>query len=233
MSIPGASWEAMSLLAEPTRRRVYDAVRSAAEPVTREAVADATGIAVRLAAFHLDRLAEAGLVTVDYARPPGRRGPGAGRPAKRYTAAEVDLELAVPPRRYNLVARILAAAIALQPKSADDSALEVARNEGRRAGELRRARRRPRGRHAVAAAQETLEALGYEPVEDPQSKVRLRNCPFHDVVDVAPGLICGLNQELVAGVLEGLGVDSECVARLDGAAPDCCVTVNACRNGTR
>lgn len=219
------SWDSVAVLAEPTRRRVYDVVRRSDTPVTREAVADAIGITQRLAAFHLDRLADAGLVAVDYARPPGRSGPGAGRPAKRYAATSVELELALPPRQYNWVARILAAAIATKPKDADASAIALARAEGKRAGELQRPPRKPRGRAAIEAAQQTLNHLGYEPVEDADQRVRLRNCPFHDVVDVAPGLICSLNEQLVAGVLEGLGVDDRCAARLDGAPPDCCVTV--------
>jgi predicted ArsR family transcriptional regulator len=232
-STSGESWDSVAVLAEPTRRRIYDVVRRSDAPMTREGVAAAVGITQRLAAFHLDRLAEAGLVAVDYARPPGRSGPGAGRPAKRYTPAPVELELALPPRQYNWVARILAAAIATRPKDADASAIELARAEGHRAGALRRPRRKPRGHAAIEAAQQTLSHLGYEPVEDDDQCVRLRNCPFHDVVDVAPGLVCSLNEQLVAGVLEGLGVDDRCAARLDGAPPDCCVTVRASRAASR
>src|SRR5438046_1196132 len=68
-----SGWDALHLLAEPTRRRVYEAVRAADEPITRDGVAEAVGIGRRLAAFHLDLLADAGLLDVDYARPPGRR----------------------------------------------------------------------------------------------------------------------------------------------------------------
>lgn len=227
MSTPADPWSAVTVLTEPTRRRVFDAVRAADGPVTRETVAETVGITQRLAAFHLDRLAEAGLVIVGYARPPGRGGPGAGRPAKHYAPADVELELSLPPRHYDLVARILAAAIARAPQAADDSALEVARSEGQRVGELHRPARRPRGGKAMDAAKQALAAVGYEPADDTGASVRLRNCPFHDVVDVAPALVCGLNQQLVTGVLEGLGIDRHCTARLDGAPPDCCVTVAA------
>src|SRR3954463_9887153 len=102
-SDPGMT--ALHLLAEPTRRRVYDAVRAADDPQTRDAVAQATGINRRLAPCRLDLLAGGGLLEVDYARPPGRTGPGAGRPAKRYRPAPVDIELRVPAPRYDLAAR--------------------------------------------------------------------------------------------------------------------------------
>src|ERR1700704_5381251 len=115
---------ALHLLSEPTRRRVYDTVRAAAGPPPREAIADTPGISRRLAAFHLDLLAEGGLLEVDYARPPGRSGPGAGRPAKRYRPAPIDIELRVPARRYDLAARILARAVA--ESAAGDDAREQA-----------------------------------------------------------------------------------------------------------
>jgi predicted ArsR family transcriptional regulator len=224
-SDPGVA--ALHLLGVPTRRKVYDAVRAADEPQTREAVAAATGISRRLAAFHLDLLAEGGLLDVDYARPPGRTGPGAGRPAKRYRPTPVDVELQVPARRYDLAARILARAVAESAAGVDaqQHALEVARDEGEEIGRMRR----PGGRLSAAAtldtAQQVLGDLGYEPARADDHCVRLRNCPFRSVVDVAPGLVCGVNDELVTGMLDGLGGHRSVTAALDGAPPDCCVTV--------
>src|SRR6478735_2421251 len=66
-------------LAEPTRRRTYEAVQRAGGPLSRVEVAEDVGIRTRLAAFHLDRLVEEGLLVAHYARPAGRPGgPGAG-----------------------------------------------------------------------------------------------------------------------------------------------------------
>jgi hypothetical protein len=45
------------------------------------------------------------------------------------------------------------------------------------------------------------------------------------VVDVAPALVCGLNDTFVSGVLEGVRGHRSVAAALDGVAPDCCVTV--------
>src|SRR6476620_1058855 len=104
-------WAAVHLLAEPTRRALFDAVRRSDGPMTRDDVADATCVSRRLAAFHLDLLADAGLLEVDYARPPGRSGPGAGRPAKRYRATDQEIAVSLPGRRYDLAARVFAAGI--------------------------------------------------------------------------------------------------------------------------
>jgi predicted ArsR family transcriptional regulator len=225
MSTPDHDWQSVELLAEPTRRQVYDAVRAQDEPMTREAVAGAVGISQRLAAFHLDRLADAGLLLVDFARPAGRRGPGAGRPAKRYRAAAVQVQVAIPPRRYNVVARILAKAVEQDPADARAAAAEAAYDEGRAA-----AREVPgtRGRGTrVGRIGDVLSVLGFEPQEQQeQHRLRLRNCPFHEAVDVAPQLVCGLNQRLVSGVIDGLGLAETCAAQPDGVPPDCCVSVH-------
>ncbi len=215
-------WELAQLLSEPHRREVYRVVRHARRPLTRDDVAKATGINRRLTAFHLDRLAAAGLLDTDYARPEGRRaGPGSGRPAKRYVASEVEVELSVPARHYVFAARLLATAVSDRPGDAVTASYDVARTEGRRIGESCRPAGRRTQQRARAAVIEALDDLGYEPVDDGIPAIRLRNCPFRALADVAPGLVCGMNRELVAGIIEGAGVMGEALP--DGEAPDCCV----------
>jgi predicted ArsR family transcriptional regulator len=229
MSSNETEWHRVQLLTEPTRRSVYDAVRAARKPQTRDQVAAAAGVSRRLAAFHLDLLADAGLLDVDYARPAGRAGPGAGRPAKRYRARDIDIEVSLPPRRYDIAARVLARAVA-EPGDEPPArrAAVLAREEGRRIGAARRSGGRMSARKSLDAAADVLRELGYEPQagsERQSSCVRLRNCPFHAVVDVAPALVCGLNDALITGILDGLGADESVAAALDGTAPDCCVTI--------
>ena len=226
-----ANWDRVELLTEPTRRSIYDAVRAARGPMTRDEVAAATGVSRRLAAFHLDQLADGGLLSVDYARPAGRRGgPGAGRPAKRYEVRPVEVEVSLPPRRYDIAARILARAVA-EPGggSAQDRAVAIAAEEGRRLGSQSRGSQ-SRGRRRMSAGRtldtttEVLTELGYEPSRE-GGCVRLRNCPFHAVVDVAPALVCSLNDALIGGILDGMDASDSVTAVLDGVPPDCCVTV--------
>lgn len=227
-SDPG--WEALELLAEPTRRALYQACREAAAPLTREELASAVGISRRLAAFHLDLLAEAGLLDVDYARPAGRSGPGAGRPAKRYVPAEVDLELSVPPRRYDLAASIMARGLATAADEAGTDALrttfEVAREEGQRLGRLRRRAGRLSAAATTDMAAEVLTDFGYEPHCTADGCVHLRNCPFDSVVGEAADVVCGLNESFVSGVLEGIGGHRGVRAELDPAPDRCCVVIN-------
>src|SRR4051794_5328395 len=102
---------AVTALDDPARRAVFDLVARAGTAVSRDQAAEALGVSRRAAAFHLDRLADQGLLAVEYRRPPGRGGPGAGRPAKLYRRTEDEVAVSVPERHYDLVGGLLAAAV--------------------------------------------------------------------------------------------------------------------------
>jgi len=216
----------MQLLAEPTRRALYIACRSARMPLTREELAATVGISRRLAAFHLDALAEAGLLTVDYARPEGRGGPGAGRPAKRYTAMPVDVGISVPARRYDLAARVMARGLATADESAATAAtFAAATDEGERIGRENRSKGRMSAARTTNTLVGVLEELGYEPKCDARGCVELRNCPFDAVVAEATDVVCGLNLRFISGVLDGLDGHPSVRASLEPSDHRCCVTV--------
>lgn len=220
--------EQSTVLADPTRRAVYRWVREARRPVTREEVAAGAGLSRSLAAFHLERLLEAGLVSADYARPPGRSGPGAGRPAKRYVPSGAEIAIEIPPRSYALAGRLLARAVdrAGAPGSARDEVMRVAATEGRALGNAARGRERTtRDPEPGAVLDRVLVDLGFEPVTDEAGEVVLANCPFHALTEVATELVCGMNAALVDGVLDGLGRD-DLEARLEPAEGRCCVVVS-------
>src|SRR5215217_6979126 len=98
-------------LVDPVRRALYRFVAGAGALVSRDEAASAVGVSRSLAAYHLDRLADDGLLEVSYQRRTGRSGPGAGRPAKLYRRAPGEITVSVPPRDYELAARLLAAAV--------------------------------------------------------------------------------------------------------------------------
>jgi len=110
---------ALAALTDGVRRAAYRAVLAAGTgPVGRDEVAEALGVGRTLAAFHLDKLADAGLLEVSYARRTGRTGPGAGRPAKLYRASAAEHVVSVPPRDYRTAAELLAAGAYRSPSSA-------------------------------------------------------------------------------------------------------------------
>ncbi len=117
---------AVSCLDDPVRRRLYEFVAARREPVGRDEAAAATGVGRPLAAYHLDKLVSLGLLTASFQRASGRGGPGAGRPAKRYARSASEFSVSVPPRDYELAARLLAAAVAADCGGTSRTALQAA-----------------------------------------------------------------------------------------------------------
>lgn len=208
---------------DETRRRAYEFVVGQGRPTSRDQVAEELGISRTLAAFHLDKLADRGLLAVSYARTSGRTGPGAGRPAKLYERSDLEISGSIPERRYDLAGQILAAAVDTAPKAAKETALRIAHDRGVEAGTAH-AGRKPRGaKGTLALACAAASDLGYEPVAE-GDRVILRNCPFHAVMEVAPGLVCSMNTELLNGVLEGLRGNGV-VAEFEPGEGRCCVVL--------
>jgi predicted ArsR family transcriptional regulator len=140
-------WHALAALVDPVRRGLYDYVRRQGHAVTREEAAEAQRISRNLAAFHLDKLVEAGLLCARYEAPAGQRR-GRGRTPKVYEPAGEGVSVTVPERRYDLAGEILADAVASGSGTAGGIAEAVRREaftHGRRLGQQRCARQRPGG----------------------------------------------------------------------------------------
>jgi len=211
----------LAALDEPIRRRLFEYVRRSSEPVGREDAAEAVGIGRSLAAYHLDKLAEHRLLTVTYRRPGGRGGPGAGRPAKFYSAPKGELSVSVPARDYEFVARLLAESAEAYPSAESEAARRaVARRAGSQlASDVD-------GRPDDASLVEVLANRGYEPFQDDAGIIRLRNCPFDRLAREHRDLVCGMNQALLEGLLTGLERD-DLTASLEPAPSRCCVAIRA------
>lgn len=193
------------------RRRLYRHVTATPGEVGRDEAAEAVGISRSLAAFHLDKLVEAGLLAVSFRRLSGRTGPGAGRPAKLYQRAEGEHAVSVPPRSYAVAGRLFA---------------EVVENAGLYR-ELQVAAKAAGAAHPDAAAGdlvEVLRACGYQPFWDGET-LRLHNCPFHALAEEFPALVCGMNLAL----LEGLAPEQWSLT-LDPRPGRCCVALSKNKN---
>ena len=210
---------AIGLLDEPVRRKLYDWVAAQPEPVGREAAARAVGVTRGLATFHLDKLAEAGLLESSYRRLTGRVGPGAGRPARVYWRASREFSVSLPDRRYARAADLFASAL---ERLGDGSAPPVLTDAAHQMGEqLGATARRGSGRTRLLKA---LEQGGYEPITDAHGTIRLRNCPFDALAEAHRGLVCGTNLALASGIVAGAGAANDLLPMLDPQPGYCCVT---------
>jgi predicted ArsR family transcriptional regulator len=177
--------------------------------------------------YRLEKLAAAGLLGTATADPASRR-PGPGRAPKAYRPAAAEVAVSIPERRYDLLGEVLAQAIVADgpASSVRLAAQQLARERGRALGERVRSKRRL-GRlgpeRALTVVGELLAACGYAPARAPaQLQLVLRNCPFRQLARRAPELVCGLNQDFVAGLLAGLRASRiEAVLQPDPAR--CCV----------
>ena len=224
-----AAIAAAAVLADDLRQRLYAFIRRAERPVTRDEAAAAVGISRKLAAFHLDKLVDAGLLRTGSARPAGLPRPG--RAAKTYQPSGAEVQLSIPPRRLGVLAEILLDAVAAEDSHADPrgTAFAAARQHGRMFGAAVRRQTRP-GRlgaeRALTLALNFLDRFGFEPVRPAPGLVLLRNCPYQPLAAREPGLVCGINQAFLAGFLDGLET-SAAEAVLNPRPGACCVELRA------
>jgi predicted ArsR family transcriptional regulator len=228
-----AGVEAVSVLADDLRRRMYGFIRRAHRPVTREDAAGEAGISAKLAAFHLDKLVAAGLLRSRYDSPGGIRR--VGRKPKVYEPADTDIRISIPERRPDVLAEILIDAVLTEEPGEDarSAALRTARERGEELGAATRARTRP-GRlgpeRSLTLSEAMLEQHGFEPHREAPTELWLLNCPFHPLAARSPELVCGINHAFLDGFLTGLeaaGIDAVLAPR----PGRCCVELRAASGG--
>ncbi|MFF3489706.1 helix-turn-helix transcriptional regulator [Streptomyces sp. NPDC002795] len=207
MTNDDSAFATLGALSDPVRRRLYRYVAAQPDDVGRDAAAEAVGVSRSLAAFHLDKLVEAGLLTASSRRLSGRTGPGAGRPAKVYRRAEGEHTVSVPPRSYGSAGQLLASTV-------ENAGLDR---------ELQEAARAAGAAQPGVDAEDVVDVLaerGYQPFWD-EGTLRLRNCPFHALAEEFPALICGMNLAL----LEGLA-PAQWAPVMDPRPGGCCVALS-------
>jgi predicted ArsR family transcriptional regulator len=208
-------------LADSLRRDLYFYVCAQNHPVTSDEAADGLDLPLHKAKFHLNRLADEGLLDVEFARLSGRSGPGAGRPSKLFRRAAREIAVSLPEREYELAGRLMAEAIA----ASADGRTPVLDALGRVAAEYGRTLARgadvPGSTGALQRACAALAEHGYEPRMEADGAT-LTNCPFHALAESHTDLVCRMNLALVEALVEEIGdVD----ARLDPGEGRCCVTL--------
>ncbi|MFF4352538.1 helix-turn-helix transcriptional regulator [Streptomyces sp. NPDC001530] len=207
---------ALAVLGDESRRRLFEFVRRARRPVTREEASAAVGISRKLAAFHLDKLVASGLLQARHGGDGPRR---VGRAPKVYEPAPRTLTLSLPPRRHELLASLLAEAVTAQRpgESAQEASFRVARARGAALG----------AGAGPGDVRPFLESLGFEPADDGDGRTVLHNCPFHPVAEEARELVCGMNHAFLCGYLAASEA-RETIAVLAPRVGVCCVEL---RNG--
>jgi predicted ArsR family transcriptional regulator len=212
--------EAVAALQDPVRRTLYEYVAAHDHDVSRNEAAEAAGVQRTLAAFHLDKLVEVGLLEAVFRRLNDRSGPGAGRPAKVYRRAAAEHEVSIPPRDYQTPAALLAGVA--ENAGLDRELQDAARQHGHTLRESPCA--------GLDEAAELLRTRGYLPSREDTAAgavLRMRNCPFHALSERFPPLVCGMNVALLEGLL---GDTADLRVRMDPRPGWCCAVVENSKN---
>jgi predicted ArsR family transcriptional regulator len=159
--------------------------------------------------WHLGILSRAGIVRSD-AEP--RAAPGRPRILYRLgpsTGAEHGVE-------YRLLASILVDTV-----SKDGRGTEACELAGRAWGaELVGAR--DRDGSGIEAVVGILAEQGFEPQAD-ELAIRMRRCPFHDLAEAHPEVVCAVHRGLISGALKALGSNLSVSALEIFPQPNVCI----------
>jgi len=210
----------LKALGDNTRYAIYLELARSARPLATADISESLDLHPNTVRPHLERMREAGLLAVEV----GGRG-DVGRPQHRYSIAANAPSLGFEPPTMPVLARmVLAMAARLQASGADAEA--VGRTEG-----ATRARPYQQAPSTLEALVSDLDRLGFDPVvtdavDDPDAAVvAFGHCPFAELAESHPELVCGLHRGLVAGFVAEMGdaeVDEFCT--LTSRTP-CRVTV--------
>lgn len=217
MAVDLARVEVLRALADPTRHELYRALDAAAHPLTTTELAEGVGLHPNTVRAHLEHLVAVGLVRVDTAAIGGR-----GRPRHRFTVAR-------PPVADEPPAAELARALVLVAREAGAGAEEL-RQIGRRSVEGGpRGSSPPRSAPApppppvpgvacgparplaggVADVMRHERRGGYQPALQPLGRGRwrlsFRSCPYWELAQEAPDVVCAWHQGAVEGVCSAGG----------------------------
>lgn len=208
----GERLHAVASLGDPVRLKLFEVVREAGAPLSRDDCAQALGLPKSTVRLQLDRLVQEKLLRVEYRKLGERQGPGSGRPSKLYAVAQIEISASVPPRHYDLAAGLLAAAVQRTIDTGEkvqDAVAAVAHQEGRRLG------------LKTGDIHQLLLNAGYSPEPDGEGGIIMANCPFHRLSQEHSGVVCSLNGSLLAGALEGCA-EAHHVLAPDTGISHCC-----------
>jgi predicted ArsR family transcriptional regulator len=194
--VPAPRLELLKALGDNTRYAIYLELARAPAPLATAQIADTLGLHANTVRPHLDRMREVGLLDVVT----DAQG-SVGRPQHRYSLATDAPSLGFEPPAFPVLARmLLQLAASAQVPAAD--AVDAGREQG-----LTAAADRPAATCAEALTQE-LAALGFDPesvVDEDGATIAFTRCPFRELAEANPDLVCSLHRGLVEGFVDARG----------------------------
>lgn len=198
----------LKALGDNTRYAIYLELARSPQPLATADVADVLELHPNTVRPHLERMRDVGLLQVE-----SRASGGVGRPQHLYSLAADAPSLGLEPASFPILARMLLRLAEGTGADAGD-ALDVGRDQGRVDGA------RLGGRGCLTAVVAQLDEMGFDPAlmidEDPVAgaeavTIAFAHCPFRDMAERRPDLLCSLHRGLVQGVVDACGEGEEIV----------------------
>ena len=208
----------LKALGDNTRYAIYLELARSPRPLATADVAESLGLHPNTVRPHLERMRDVGLLAVETE---GRGG--VGRPQHRYSPAPDAPSLGLEPPAMPLLAGMLvgvAAAAGAEP----EEAAAIGRLQGAAAAARLVAGREVRGAAAGSeeegeqggvAAEVCLDALvadltrlGFDPavaVDEEGVTVAFTHCPFAELAEAHPEIVCHLHRGMVEGLVAAVG----------------------------
>jgi predicted ArsR family transcriptional regulator len=203
---------------DPTRRNIYRHLRSCDGPQSATEVAEVFGLHRTVARAHLEKLGELGLVSTAT-----RRRPGGGRPAKIYAVTDARLEIMLPPRRYERLARLLlqlvsetvdpdvasSTAATLGRAFGEQTAADFAGGNARLAADFSGDNGQPAVKLSPRAVMDWMDLAGYGATLSSNGNgtavIEVHNCVYSELPKEFPDVVCAFDRSMLCGML---GVDA-------------------------
>jgi predicted ArsR family transcriptional regulator len=193
----GPGLDLLKALGDNTRYAIYLELARSSLPLTTAEVAEMLELHINTVRPHLERMRDVGLLRVH------TEGRGSvGRPQHRYSLADDAPSLGLEPSPFPMLARLLLQAAADAGLEGAD-VLAVGRDQG-----AVDAARWPEGTTALDALMLEQARLGFDPEvaeDEGRATVAFAHCPFRDLAEAHPQIVCALHRGLVEGLVRGFG----------------------------
>jgi predicted ArsR family transcriptional regulator len=181
-------------LGDNTRYAIYLELARSPVPLSTAEVADALDLHPNTVRPHLERMREAGLLSVDT----DRQGQ-VGRPQHVYSVSPDAPSLGLEPSAFRLLAGLMAD-LASRAGLDSDAIAAVGRPHG--------AAMAAGCSSALAAVRDGLAEMGFDPAvatDGSTTTVAFTRCPFQELAETYPDVVCHLHRGIVEGMVAAVG----------------------------
>ena len=189
----------LKALGDNTRYAIYLELARSPKPLATADIAESLDLHPNTVRPHLERMREVGLLEVS-----AEVRTAVGRPQNLYALSDGAPSLGLEPPTFPMLARMLVRLAEATGATADDAA-DVGREQGVVDAALYTS-----AASCLEALVDRLDRLGFDPAVDGSEEgetavIAFAHCPFRELAEAHPDLVCSLHRGMVEGFVETMG----------------------------